>query len=1545
MTDFTRIRQAAAAGSAERDRLGAQLAATSGALASAKSALLALQASGDGAAIQQAAAQVRALVEQRAATARAIGTLQEQLRATLDDLLHADLALEGSVPLVLLPVRVETRSTADGACLRVRIFHDALHAESLDEGLSDSERSAGIAYWNSVWPSGDTASGWTALVSAVGGRRAPWVAESLRPLNVAQRLLAAPDFPATSPRSGRPAMARTLPDRFYVRVEQDGAQPLVTHGGAIPDELPIGLTDRDEFTALRIGDEDLPPIDESLRWLVDYDEAERVGMAVTVALPLPGRPVRRLLVYGVRAALDAVAGAARLDRLVRSHRYTDGAQFVAQGTPTNNTDSARTDWSRRVVPGAPTLDATPLPAGANADVVATALGLDRAALALLPGAGDAEQARAQAFNAALWTTTWGDAIEHLTPAGRANGDQRLDSPSLDAVRDHWVSYVHGRGPLPILRLGRQPYGLLPVIATDPSYRPLRGAFVEDRLVPFIQQQVRWMWNDAQADAVTVMNRPLDAALPDILGTDAILRGLRVRTALSPDPVMQGATALLLPDLGDDASGQEVTKALLILSGVADDELDQHDLLGTKTRTLALPLVHETDPAFVAGLLQPDPPRMAPKSVLQVLLAHAHAVEERSRAAIAGPDMRGILRESVASAHADIDRVLVMQALDSVFEPRAGDARLVAQAASVVTRSVGRLDLRAVADRHPLPALAPATTIQQIAGENPRLDRLPGNVGLQIVGELFHRTNWAAEFRAALETILHIDSLEERRLLLSETLDCCSHRLDAWITSAASRRLADLRSGGAQGAFLGAYGWLEKIELHGPADAGQVDGRAVLHDGADGGYVHAPGLAHAATAGILRSGRLTHRRGDPNNEAMDIDVSSTRMRDALDLLDGMRHGQTLGALLGYRLERRLHERSVGGLELDRFIYVLRSLAPLRGGKLTEPGVPVEEALAASDVVDGLRLMELLAATILNKLSSGPDDQRYIVPPDHWIAPRPGEAEAVMAAIAELERTHDAVADLLLAESVHQLVAGNPARAAATLDVLGAGEAVPPEPDVVRTPRTGVPIQNRIAIVVADPLPAPVAGWNTAAARSLAEPRLDRWAQYALGDPAAIRIATGSDATLADANLCALDVLYDADGDSIAVSTLASRLHHLIPDLGDDLSPLATTWELAGMLRALLLAGRALDVADLGARIEEGSVGRLADADELIARATAATATFRSVLAFADPLRDLPPFGVRPPPVRSTLPLSSAETAAARVRLMTEATTRADTAEHLLAQIVPATPRKSRIEIASKALATIFGSGFVVAPRVLPPPLGEPDLWSGALGAAGVRARSGADIRPWLMRMGALRANTSNYGATVLVREAFGRAPLLRVAQSPAAAYGTWVGLPFPQSRPPTVPLTSMVIELAGAAAGDAEPDASGSLAGLLVDDWTEVVPRRLERHDPKHPDADPELVDVTTSGVAINANAPAARPPQAILLALSPDGADWNGERLVQLLDETMALARMRTLTLQQIPFIGRYLPALYFRDWSLQGEPVIDWEKVSVEFRAENTLKYLSADR
>jgi hypothetical protein len=156
---------------------------------------------------------------------------------------------------------------------------------------------------------------------------------------------------------------------------------------------------------------------------------------------------------------------------------------------------------------------------------------------------------------------------------------------------------------------------------------------------------------------------------------------------------------------------------------------------------------------------------------------------------------------------------------------------------------------------------------------------------------------------------------------------------------------------------------------------------------------------------------------------------------------------------------------------------------------------------------------------------------------------------------------------------------------------------------------------------------------------------------------------------------------------------------------------------------------------------------------------------------------------------------------------------------------------------------------------------------------------------------------------------------------------------------------MVAEVAGASAGDDEPDLGQAIAGLVIDEWTEVVPRRLERRDPKDPEAPPELVDVTTTGVALNANAPGARPPQAIVVALSADGGGWNGERLAHVLDEVLALARMRAVTLQQIPYAGRYLPALYFKDWSLQGEPVIGWGKVATEFHVDDALKFLAVDQ
>src|SRR5205085_2704126 len=148
-----------------------------GRLAAERARLNAAQTAGDAAQIAAATAKISDLGVQRASAARAIGSVQEQVRAGLDAQLGSILQLEGDAPLALLPVRIEARSTADGTALRVRIFHDALHTESLDEGLSESERTAGVEYWSVVWRDGDPQAPWSGLVAAVGRNRAPWVTE------------------------------------------------------------------------------------------------------------------------------------------------------------------------------------------------------------------------------------------------------------------------------------------------------------------------------------------------------------------------------------------------------------------------------------------------------------------------------------------------------------------------------------------------------------------------------------------------------------------------------------------------------------------------------------------------------------------------------------------------------------------------------------------------------------------------------------------------------------------------------------------------------------------------------------------------------------------------------------------------------------------------------------------------------------------------------------------------------------------------------------------------------------------------------------------------------------------------------------------------------------------------------------------------------------------------------------------------------------------------------------------------------------------------
>ena len=142
-----------------------------------------------------------------------------------------------------------------------------------------------------------------------------------------------------------------------------------------------------------------------------------------------------------------------------------------------------------------------------------------------------------------------------------------------------------------------------------------------------------------------------------------------------------------------------------------------------------------------------------------------------------------------------------------------------------------------------------------------------------------------------------------------TLDAYAYRLDAWCTSLANRRLEQLRLQRATGVHLGGYGWVENLKLETRPDSL--------------GYVHAPSLAQAATAAILRSGHLANRERLAG--AFNINLTSERTKRALGLLEGVAMGQAPAALLGYRFERGLRDALLG-----KYILPLRKAYPLRRG---------------------------------------------------------------------------------------------------------------------------------------------------------------------------------------------------------------------------------------------------------------------------------------------------------------------------------------------------------------------------------------------------------------------------------------------------------------------------------------------------------------------------------------------------------------------------------------------------------------------------------------
>lgn len=206
------------------------------------------------------------------------------------------------------------------------------------------------------------------------------------------------------------------------------------------------------------------------------------------------------------------AGADLAALITRQLRSPDGFGLLPQGTPTNNSEEtpAGQDAEEEADAALRSTDAAAFAAATgdwttrtDGQRFAELLGLDPGVLAGMPNADSTDQRDARAANTALWPATWGYFLQTaLRPV--------LGPAAVEATRDFFLRYVSGRGPLPAVKIGRQPYGILPTTAFSRLAYP--AAATHRRALHRVLTAAGQDWS-AAAEQVPRLGAPADDGQP------------------------------------------------------------------------------------------------------------------------------------------------------------------------------------------------------------------------------------------------------------------------------------------------------------------------------------------------------------------------------------------------------------------------------------------------------------------------------------------------------------------------------------------------------------------------------------------------------------------------------------------------------------------------------------------------------------------------------------------------------------------------------------------------------------------------------------------------------------------------------------------------------------------------------------------------------------------------------------------------------------------------------------------------------------------------
>lgn len=1557
---------------------------------------------------ERAAARVAELAEGARAVAAAsrtslqsIATLSERLRGERDPAVMVQ-ALSTTHPIALLPVSVQTRYDDATTKLMIRIYPDSMHGFTHERGLRPNELDEGKRYWALRFADpADSLSPWTQIARLFGPARAAYVVRTTTPANVAQIGNAAqPEFdneaiPLAASQSEQ-VFAQALPDRFVAIGLRGGQQIFRKWGSVVADQLALSPL----FDPLLLEDpNNVDPFAGDRAWMVNYAAAEASGMAITITqADLRGaamnQGVERLLVLGVDWTQTPEGAAELIAALLDSHYHSDGLAFVAQGTPTNNTGAKRAGFAANGADLVGPMD--PSEAGqqsaAVADELASAgarlqllLGVPKPSVApggepkpgfdagLVPGADLLEGASAGHMINALWNATIGYTLRFFwNPIDTSQ--TLIEDSAIEELRAFAVRYLRPSGPLSALRVGDTPYGILPITAR--GFVPKPNSPLERELLDAISW-FRIHWELATRSVPTLRN-PSAESLHQVLAMQPWALAKRFWQVVGPAAVKN------YPDLEPFAAWQGLFQHFLV-AGLLEKQpfTFKSPFLATcavrpkPTSLDAVPWV-QRDPAQPRRELDGDEPLA--RNFIAALLNLLSSPTSEVRAALVAMENGESLLEAMLAFAADEE---VLHSGRLLFRDH------------VASRVDVSATIKAQASRL-RPAEYVGVDVETQAGDQFDVGHANAVLGLTLEGTTGNRTveafigshfgtvvgNWPEQLQNVARFNESLAFLKDRTAgelghAFRTTLDLYSHRLDAWITSLATKRLDEMREQAPQGVHIGAYGVVEDLL---PDSARPADQAADSF-----GYVHAPSLQQAATAAILRSGHLANRQAA--NSAFNIDLRSHRVKRAKRLLEGLAGGQLMAALLGYRFERALRDN-----DLSQHILEFRQAFPLRpaGEKATDEA---KEAIAARDVVDGVRLVAEYREKGINHIATSVQT-----------ALSASELALIAKVIDDLVDQLDSVADLLLAESVFHIAGGNMDGAGAAMLTLDKQQR-PPDTRGIDTPHSTRGYTQRVVVAMQAEQLGSWAGVADDDVAAVVEPRLNAWLAALLGDPSnflfgARVFSAVSDAEdpskiqswvdsgvklevgLGELGLSPLALVrgsesQQAGGQSevqerigAVLSAKARARAGALPEreaivLSAE-SPQAGKHGLvefesyAWLLRRLIETARPLrrmdmvlaeDGVETAATLDDGEFAGVDLADlelrlqAVEGRAQAAIAALGAAIAAvpADPeaVSGLDPDAAATKTMlsglhaalaqarelgwRSALPSErvGAESNAQGERVATDETveravarTKALFAE-ITARLAAAPPPVATDNLATQSQAAldrihaILGKSFPVLPRFT---LGgyAPDAAATLADRTTLVDGNDLAIAGWLPKLGCVREATRLLADVLSAAEAMGQVSApedLKLLQFPRDASARWGALP----PAPDQDLRGVVAVAAHAPSALTSIGPADKMAGLFIDEWSESIPATEE-----------------TTGLGFHFDAPGARPPQSILLAVpsDPSAEHWTLDGLVDVVNEGMSMTRLRAVRPQDLSGLGLILPGIFLSNNFKQDVPTVDFTRM-----------------